>query len=84
MITRDGREGRQFPTSFFQTPGICGTLECLMGEILAVKISSLQSHYIRNHHYYLQVAVTELSLFFFLLFIYYCIITKTDLQHLQM
>lgn len=39
MITEGGREvreSRQFPISFFQTSGICGTLEFLMGEMLAI------------------------------------------------
>lgn len=82
MITRDGREGRHFPISFFQTPGICGTLECLVGEMLAIWITLVHSHYIENRNSHPQAAVTELSPFEW--FIYYSIIAKTDAQHLQM
>lgn len=82
-ITRDGRKGRQFPISFSQPLGVCGTLECLMGEMLAILISLLQFHYIRNHNSHPEAAVTGLSPSFEL-FIYYSIIAKTDLQHLQM
>lgn len=77
-ITRDGRKGRQFPISFSQPLGVCGTLECLMGEMLAILISLLQFHYIRNHNSHPEAAVTGLSPSFEL-FIYYSIIAKTDL-----
>lgn len=83
MITREGSKDRYFPISFFQTPGICGTLECLMGEMVAILITLLHSHYIKNHNSHPQAAVSELSPPF-QWFIYYTIIAKTDAQHLQM